>query len=222
MSEFGKKTPGIAATWAAREVDQLFSRIRRYTAFVFYGKWSLASLALLLMVALIAWPYFTKDSSGVRVSFISTAGQLVSQTGLAPRMDNPRFEGATDAGDTFKVTGTAAIQQSPALIVVEKVNGELIRKNGAWLSLNADRAEYYQSENRLVLMGNVNIMNDQGYNIVTNAARVNTASMHVVGDGQVQGTGPTGALSALGFEITENGKHVSVGRSGRVNVTIDQ
>ena len=218
--EFGKKK-GLSANWAVREVDQLFGKLTRYTRFVLYSKWSLAVLALLLMAVLIAWPYVTRNDSGVRVSFIGSAGQLVSKTGLAPRMQNPRFEGVTDAGDTFKVTGAMAIQEANNVVVVEKVNGELIRKNGQWLSLSADNATYYQAQNLLDLKGNVNVINDQGYNILTDAARVDTRSMRVVGDGVISGTGPSGALSANGFEMTDNGATVTLGKQGRVKVRIE-
>lgn len=216
MGEAEKKHR-LSANWAVREVDQLISRFSRYTRFVLYSKWSLAGLALLLMVVLIAWPYFTRDASGVRVSFMNT-GSIKHQPGLMPRMNNPRYDSTTAAGDAFVVTGAAAIQQSATMIVIEKVQGQLVKKDGSWLSLAADRAEYEQGKNWLVLRGNVNVTNDTGYNFVTQSAMVDTKTMHVVGKEVIEGNGPTGKLLASGFEITDNGKKVHIGGQSRVRI----
>ena len=211
----------LSANWAVREVDQLFSRLTRYTRFVLYSKWSLAALAALLMLVLVAWPYFTRDDSAVRVSFIS-ADTLKHAPEIMPKLSNPRYESTTEAGDAFTVTGAVATQQSPTKVVVEKVAGQLVKKDGSWLSLSADRAEYEQTAHTLVLQGNVNVVNDTGYNFVTNSAKVNTKTMQVIGEEPIEGTGPTGKLLASGFEITDNGKKVHIGGGKRVTIEFNQ
>ncbi len=223
-----EKKHTLSANWAVREVDHLLSRFTRTTRFVLYGKWSLTTLALLLIGILIAWPYFTRDATGVRVSFIS-AGSIKLDTTLMPRMNNPKYEATTDAGEPFKVTGAVAIQKSATLVVIEKVNGELLKKDGSWLSLSADSAEYDQSKASIILKGNVNVVNDKGYNFVTQSAAVDTKTMHVVGQEQISGVGPQGKLLASNFEIIDNGKEVRFngkevrfGGKSRVNIKIER
>lgn len=220
MVDGAEKKHRLSANWAVQEVDHLISRFSRYTRFVLYSKWSLAGLALLLIVALIAWPYFTRDTSGLRVSFMS-AGSITHKPGLLPRMNKPRYSTTTAAGDAFTITGEAAIQQSETMIVIEKVNGELVKKDASWLSLSADRAEYEQGSSKLVLKGNVNVVNDVGYNFVTQSASIDTKTMHVVGQESISGVGPSGKLLASGFEITDNGKQVRFGGKSRVSIQIE-
>ena len=218
MPPDAEKNSRLSANWAVQEVDQLIARFSRYTRFVLYSKWSLAVLALLLMVVLIAWPYFTRDTTGVRVSFVGATKDMQPQPNLMPRLTNPRYESTTTAGDSFIVTGAVAIQQSASLVIVEKVSGQLVKKDGSWLSLSADRAEYEQGKHLLLLVGNVNVVNDAGYNFITPSARVDTKSMQVTGDQGIEGTGPQGKLLASRFEITDNGKTINVGGAGRVTI----
>lgn len=220
MNKGAEKKHKLSANWAVQEVDHLITRFTRYTRYVLLGKWSLAGLALLLMIVLIVWPYFTRDTSGLRVSFTGTDA-LTHQPGLMPRMANPRYHSTTKAGEPFSITGAAAVQQTPTLIIIEKVTGELVKKDGSWLSLSADRAEYEQGKHTLVLQGNVNVVNDEGYNFVTPSALVDIKTMRVVGTEPISGVGPSGKLLASSFEITDNGKKVHLGGKSRVSVEIN-
>jgi lipopolysaccharide export system protein LptC len=221
MIENPEKTHTLSAHWAVREVDHLLSRFARTTRFVLYGKWSLTILALLLMVVLIAWPYFTRDATGVRVSFINSSS-IKSDTTLLPRMNNPKYEATTNAGEPFKVTGKVAIQKSATLVVIENVNAELLKSDGSWLSLSADSAEYDQTKGNIILKGNVNVVNDKGYNFVTPSASVDMKTMHVVGNESIAGVGPQGKLLASNFEITDNGKQVHFGGKSRIKIEIQR
>lgn len=214
---------GLSANWAVREVDHLFSRLGRYTRFVFYSKWSLAVLAIVLVLALVVWPLLLKDKSGVRVSFIGTAEiPKNGGTGASPVMNSPVYEGTDASGQQYHITGKRAIQQSNDLIVVEQVQGQLTTKSNSTIQLTADRADYYQTQNRMELTGNIHVTHSNGYTFETSRATVDTKTMHVIGKEAVSGHGPTGNLLATGFEIIDNGAKVRFGDSGRVNVTIDK
>ncbi len=207
--------------WGVREVDHLFSAFRRYTKFVFVSKWFLALFALLLMGSLIAWPLITKDRSGIRVSFVGTDTKQGSSA-ASPVMNNPHYQGMDAKGQQYKVTGLRAVQKTSELIAIEQVNGQLLRANGESVSLRAERADYAQKAGRLDLFGNVTIQDSGGYIFVTPSATVNTATMDVSGTDKVDGNGPQGRLSAIGFTIRENGKYIVFGGRERVTVHLDK
>lgn len=214
---------GLSANWAVREVDHLFSRLGRYTRFVLYSKWFLALFAGVLLVALVIWPLIAKDNSGVRVSFIGTQeGKALGAGGAAPTMSTPVYEGTDEKGQQYYVTGDRAIQGENGLIIIENVKGTLTTASGSKVNLSATKAEYYQTQARIELIGDVNVLHDSGYHFVTPTATVDTNTMYVHGKQEVSGTGPMGNLLATGFEIVDNGSQVRFGQTGRVNVVIDQ
>jgi lipopolysaccharide export system protein LptC len=198
---------GFSAWWAVREVDHMFSRIARYTRFVVYGKWSLLGLAVLLIASLIAWPFVTKDRSGIRISFVdsNTAGQKPS----SPVMNNPEYRSTNDKGEQFKITGKTATQKTPTLVILDMVEGQMLRADGGWYSLMAERAEYQQDKKLIDLFGNVNVLDTTGTQFATEHATIEVDSSHIYGKEAVSGTGPLGNILASGFEIRDNGAHIT-------------
>src|SRR5262249_6618623 len=150
-----------------------------YTKFVLFSKWFLGVFAIVLMSSLIAWPLLTKDRSGIRITFMGTGNP---NNAASPVMEHPQYEGSDAKGQQFKVTGIRATQKTPELVLIEKVDGQLIRANGGWSSLNADTAEYRQKQNHLELIGNVVISSDTGYIFNTPRASVDTKTMHITGN----------------------------------------
>lgn len=213
---------GLSADWAVREVDHLFARLTRYTRFVLYSKWFLGVLAIVLMVSLVAFPLLTKDRSGIRVSFGDNTGKT-SGPATSPVMSNPLYSGSNEKGEQFKVKGVRAIQKTSALVELEQVESHLLKADGGWLALTADRGEFYQDKKIVELYGNVTILNDKGYNFVTSHATVDTNTMDAHGNEPVSGTSPTGNLLASGFKMRDNGSTIEfTGRGARQYLQIDQ
>lgn len=206
--------------WGRREVDHLFKAFRRYTKFVLFSKWFFGIFAIALMVSLIGYPLLTKDRSGIRISFIGTvdgAGKPIT----SPVMNHPQYQGTDKNGQQYKVTGTRAIQKTPELIVIESVEGQLLRADGSFITLRADTAEYLQKQELIELIGNVQVQDSTGYNFMTPRATVNTATMEVTGNDRIEGIGPQGKLLATGFKIGDNAKEITFGGTSRVTVTIE-
>ncbi len=195
------------ADWAVNEVDQLFSRLGRYTRFVLYSKWFLMLFAVGLMSALIAVPLISKNRSGIRVSFVDAAS-IAKGTSSQPMMSNPEYSGTGAKGEQFKVAGARAIQLSPTQIRIERVEAQMISPNGSWRSLTADGADYDQTAKMIALAGSVTLVDEQGYSFTTDAATVNMNSMEVVGNSPIQGVGPMGNLLASSFKIMDSGKRI--------------
>jgi lipopolysaccharide export system protein LptC len=216
MDDPDKKSP----LWAVREVDYLFGAFKRYTRFVFFSKWFLGVFAILLMVSLIAWPLLSKDKAGMRITFQGTDSNGAPVA--SPVMESPEYEGSDERGQQFKITGTRAIQKTPELVLIEKVQSQLIKTNGSWVGMTADGAEYYQKENRIELKGNVTVSDDTGYIFVTPSATIDTKTMHVSGKEKVEGSGPQGNILATGFEIDDNGSKIKFGGQSRTIMHIDK
>ena len=197
---------GISAWWAVREVDYLFARIGHYTRFVAYSKWSLVGVAAVLTLSLIAWPLLSKDKSGLRVSFVDA--KTVRRKPDSPVMDNPEYRGIGDKGQQYKITGKTAIQQTPTLVIIANVEGQMLKGNGGWNSLTADRAEYQQDKKLIDLFGNVTVIDDRGNTFTTSHATIEMPSMHVFGNDVITGEGTLGNILASGFEIKDKGEHI--------------
>lgn len=212
---------GLSANWAVREVDHLFHRFARYTRFVFYSKWFLGLFGIALIVALVLYPIFSKDQSGMRVSFISKEMEKLNGPGAAPSMASPVYEGVDKKGQQFKISGALATQVNADLVIIDKVEGQILTGK-TFVSLTADKAEYRANDHRIELLGNVNVIHGEGYNFTTQQATIDTTTMQITGKQQITGVGPMGNLLATGFEISDNGKNVHFGGQRRVNVVIDK
>lgn len=212
-----------SAHWAAKEVDLLFSRFRRYTQFVLFSKWFLGVFAIALLASLIAWPLLSKDSSGIRISF-TDVGVANNGNVASPVMNNPEFRGSGEHGQQYKISGTKATQVTPSLVVLEPVEAQLLQQSGSWMSLTANRADYHQDSKMIELSGAVNVINNQGYSFITEHAFVDADSMDMHGEVPVSGTGPFGNLLASGFVITDDGQHIvfTNGGGSQVRVQIDR
>jgi len=201
-----KRHDGLSAWWAVREVDSLFSRLGRYTRFVVYGKWSLLVVAVVLTASLIIWPLVTKDSSGLRISFIEN--KAVKSRPTSPVMQSPTYSGSGSSGQQYKITGKTATQQTPMLIVIDAVEATMTKPDGSWRILKANKAEFQQDKRLIDLLGNVTVVDAQGTNFVTEHATIDTTTSRIYGTKRITGTGNMGKLVASGFEITDNGDNI--------------
>jgi len=214
---------GLSAFWATREVDHLFGRFARATRFVLFSKWFLAVFALILLGALVIYP-MTEKTSGARLSFVTEeAGTApANPTGAeAPSMARPIYEGVDKNGHPYRITGGKATQITKDMVELSNVEA-MLENNGVFISVTADKAQYRQEEKIVELVGNVNVLHGKGYNFVTPAATIDTATMDVTGSQEIAGEGPMGKLLATGFEIRNNGQDIRFGGTSRVNVTINQ
>lgn len=203
MNAAKKDHEGLSSWWGVREVDFLFGQFKRYTRFVFYGKWSLVSIALILVAALIIWPFVGKDKSGLRISFVDSKTAPASPE--KPVMTNPEYRGTSANGREYKVAGTRAIQETQDMIVIEQVEAVMMKPDGGWQVLTADKAEYYKAEMRIELLGNVVVIDNRNNEFKTARATVDVATMDVTGKDPVEGMSENGKILATGFEMRDKG-----------------
>jgi lipopolysaccharide export system protein LptC len=201
------------------QVEDLFSRLARYTRFVLFSKWFLAIFAVIVIIFLVGWPLLTRDTSGMRVSFVVTENADGSHA-VSPMMKNPNYQGVDKKGQKYRVTALRAVQRTPVIIDMEKVQADMFMSDKSWLSLTADKAEFHDDTKLLYLLGNVTMFHDGGYSFLTDRAVVDTNTSQAAGDRAVTGQGPMGNLLATGFEIRDNGSIIKFGGYGRVTMEL--
>lgn len=200
-------------------MEDLFSRLTRYTRFVLFSKWFLAIFAVVVIAFLIGWPLLTRDTSGIRVSFVVAETKDGSRA-LSPVMKNPNFQGVDKKGQKYTLTALHGVQRTPIIIDLEKVQADIFTTDTSWLSLSSDKAEFHDDTKLLYLLGNVTIFHDGGYSVATERAVVDTNNSQASGDMPVRGQGPMGNLLATGFEIRDNGDIIKFGGQGRVTMEL--
>jgi lipopolysaccharide export system protein LptC len=77
---------------------------------------------------------------------------------------------------------------------------------------------YNRTADKLDLDGDIALTTSDGYRFETQSARIDLQSGRVVGEQSIQGSGPTGTLSADRFEIRDSGEVLRF--EGRVKVTL--
>ena len=209
------RTPGL------READRVFGYLSRYTRFVLFSKWFLGVIAIIGITALIAWPLLTRDTSGVRVSFVMTDGKN-GAPGITPVMNKPRYEGTDERGRKYTITADQAEQKPDKKIGLKNVAADMFTEQGTWLSLTAAGGEFNDITKILTLTGAVTLYHEEGYQFVTEQAEIDTNTSEARGDLPISGQGPMGKLLATGFEIKDNGNRIFFGRKGRVTMTLNR
>ncbi|MEI6557111.1 MAG: LPS export ABC transporter periplasmic protein LptC [Rhodospirillaceae bacterium] len=167
----------------------------------------LAALALIALVAV--WPYMSTSQT-------ETSKIDKSQT----TMVNARYFSRDKADRPFSVSAKSAalVPDSPSLVDLIQPEGEMTQTNGSWLTVTAERGRYNQDDGRLLMLDNVHLLRDDGFEFVTDEAEIDTKSGNAWGNHTVTGQGPSGEIHADGFVATDRGKTISFTHSSSARV----
>ena len=83
---------------------------------------------------------------------------------------------------------------------------------------NSDRGRYNQDDGRLLMLDNVHLLRDDGFEFVTDEAEIDTKTGNAWGHHPVVGHGPSGVINADGFVATDRGKTISFVHSSTARV----
>ena len=187
----------------------------RYSFFVGFMKVLLPATAAALVLLVLAWPQFSIEEEGFRLSVSKLApGQAESLTML-----NARFEGIDDTNRPYTVTADIATQSEndKDLVTLERPKADITLGDGAWLALTAKSGEYHRETQVLDLTGSVNLFHDKGFELRTEAARVLLDEGMAEGAQPVQGQSHFGTIQAEGFRVLDRGARIFfLGRSKMV------
>ncbi len=196
---------------------EIFARITRYTRMVFFGKWALGAVSILIIIAIIAIPLIEQTRDGKRISFVSTQ----TQTGQQPVMLKPKLEGVTEKNEPFTATADRAVQETDNVIQLFGVQADMFKSDNTWLNLTSKQGRYDSSTRILDLWGEVSLYQDNGYSFTTNRVAIDTKQASASGKEQIIGQGPLGNLTATGYAITENGTHMQFGGTPQARVLVN-
>lgn len=178
----------------------------RYSIFVGFMKVLLPALAAALILLVVAWPQFTIDDGGFRLS----VSKLAPDQADSLTMLNARFDGLDEKDRPYTLTADMATQSDSDkdLVELELPKADITLEDGTWLALTARSGEYRQKSRILDLAGSVSLFHDQGFELRTEAARVDLAKGVAEGAQPVQGQGSAGFIEAEGFRVLDRGARI--------------
>ena len=122
----------------------------------------------------------------------------VAMLGAGLKLDNPRFAGVTDDGDPFVVTADWALPDGamPDRIDLEKPKGEVRLGDGLTVNVIADTGQMQRKDEKLHLMGEVEVISSDGYTARTERVELDLARKSAKAPQTIVAEGPRGRLEA--------------------------
>jgi lipopolysaccharide export system protein LptC len=123
------------------------------------------------------------------------------------RMMNPRYAGLDRSGRPFIITAAIG-RQVPGrddVMSLDKPRADLRSHNGANIVVTADSGVYQSNTQFLDLFGHVTLTHENGTQIVTDSARLDSVNNAAEGHDPVEGHGPSGDIKAQGFQVIDKG-----------------
>jgi len=182
-------------------------RMVRYSRFVGWAKLILPSVAGVLIMALLAWPYLSASLERLKIVFPKLdITQLRDQ-----KMINPRYSGVDRQNRPFTISADAGRQNGGdssadnSLVALDGPKADILTKEGAWVVVTGDTGIYQAQTHFLDLFGHVTMFHDKGYEFKTSSARVDLDSGTAEGHDAISGEGPSGTVSGEGFRVLQKG-----------------
>lgn len=176
----------------------------------------LAALGLMAFV-------FTSNRPGVAgLELPIASGEILAlQSGM--RVTNPRFTGATSAGEPFLIRADHAQPDGPDpnRIELSKIVGSITTEEGRKVGLTSAAGVLEPKLNAVTLSDGVRIVTDDGYVFETATLQGDAEGRKIWSETPVRGYGPAGEITAKTLEIDIAGDGVAY-FEGDVRVTIRQ
>ncbi len=119
---------------------------------------------------------------------------------------NPRFESEDTSQQPYTITAKKAYQNAGNLnlIFLDKPVADISLKDGAWLAIEADKGEFEQVKQTLVLEGHVKLFHDAGYEMLTDHVDIDMNAATAISNAPVSGHGPIGTIKSMGLVADGN------------------
>jgi lipopolysaccharide export system protein LptC len=85
---------------------------------------------------------------------------------------------------------------------------EMTTSNGTWITMRADRGRYNEATGKLLLLGNVRVNQDKGFEFASEEVHYLVNEGEGWGDRPVVAQGPFGVIRADGFRLFDSGRTV--------------
>ncbi len=161
-------------------------------------------LAVLLLVALAVLPDIRSGAAFGRFSYRKTSAS--GPHAPISRVSGARYHGINNQGEKFSIAAAVATQITQNRLQLQRPQGDILLKSGAWLMLNAQHGLYHQQTGALGLGGGVTLYRADGTTMKTHRALVNVQQGTATGTDKVLAYGPFGTLHAAdGFSVQNRG-----------------
>ncbi len=178
----------------------------RYSFFVSLLKVLLPAMAAALILLVAAWPQFVIEDPRFRL----VASKLVSEQTESLTMLNPRYSGSDEKSRPYTITADMATQSKngASLIELELPKGDIKLGDDEWLAVTARTGQLQRDRQILDLNGSVSLFHDRGFELHTEAARIDLDKGTAQGNASVEGQGGLGLVRAQGFQVLDRGRRV--------------
>ncbi len=180
---------------------------RAYTRFVRASKVTLPLAAVALLATALMWPAF-RDRLVEFVGFVPAAIDEAIEDFQVIKMT---MRGLDEGDQPYSFTAETAIKYDPDIEEIDLLNptADISMSDGSWLAVMSERGLYNSDEETLLLLDNVNMFHDQGYEMNTNSALIDFSTGDMVGREPTHGHGDFGELEGKsGFEVSNDGDRV--------------
>jgi lipopolysaccharide export system protein LptC len=140
------------------------------------------------------------------------------------RMTNPRFQGQTDDGERYTISGLEAIRKglNSKTALLKSPAVDLKGKAEHPMHLQADDGVSDEDKNMFFLKGHVLIKGGSSdFSFKTEYAVIDLNKSIIFGDKHVEATGSLGHIVGEAFMISENGNRVEFNGRGEVKVNAE-
>ncbi len=186
-----------------------------YSLFVAFMKLLLPAMAAGLVILVVVWPQINSLDTPITVPIKIE----LEEQARALSMMNARFEGLDEKNQPYSLTADEVIQVpgEEEVFDFEFPKGDIMQTDGMWIAVTAKTGRFDRKAETLLLVGDVTLFQDQGYELHTAMADVDLKGRSAKGSEPVEGQGPGGFLSAEGFRIADQGKRIFfTGRSSLI------
>ena len=191
--------------WQPRHTDVRGS-VEKYSRFVSAMKVVLPTAAGLLLAVVIILPQLRPEPEQFAAEVAVVEGSIGNTLSLV----NARYLGTDTSGQPFSVT--AKTVREPAgddnNIELTAPQADISLNDGTWLMVGAESGQYHRETQTLILEGEVNLFQDQGYELHTQTATVMLEEGSASSTTPVSSQGPFGQLQSQGFKLQGKGKIV--------------
>ncbi len=194
------KSPGLGGRHS-RRVDRL--------------RFILPTMALMILVLIMAWPWLNGGYHGIIMPVLSRAAGLDTD---AMRMHQPRYVGRTKEQEPYEVSAESAFldPKNQDKIHLDRITAVVEQRTAENVHVRANEGLFYRSRGTLDLRGDLELRVGERYTFNTSEASVNFRAGEMVGPMPVTGKGPIGTLAADRFNVSNHGKLLRF--KGRVQV----
>jgi lipopolysaccharide export system protein LptC len=137
-------------------------------------------------------------------------------------VDNLNYKGIDDKNQPYSLLAARATRPATlrGIYDLTKPEGEITLQSGEWLDGKADYGRYDEIGKKLWLGGNVQIFQNNGYQVTTDEAQINLNTNDAWGNKDVLIQGDFGTIRGEGFRFLDSGHTIIIEGPAKANLSL--